>query len=182
MNTILKALAGISLATACGSVAAVPVVDTITPPQPVYVATGSPYTVTHDITDNGYTVAVDTITSAVLDIWLTDIQGGGSEKYTVVIGSNATNQTLTGSNVNSGVGIHLTPTLTIPSLADLIADGRLDLIFSAESINSSGSAGYLFSSSTLTAQVTPVPEPGLLALLVPGLIMLVAMKRRNCQA
>jgi hypothetical protein len=118
----------------------------------------------HDITDNGFVVGVDDITSATVAIHLEDESGGGSEDYTFVIGLSG--QTFSSNNVPSGGGGETqTITFTVPSIADLEADGKITI----QVTSTSGS--FLFADSLLTAQVTKgtppgqVPEPSTLLLL-----------------
>lgn len=173
MKTKHKALTAISLAMMCGSAAAVEVVDT-TPTSSITITSSSPYTITHDITDTTFTIG-SIITAATLSFKLSD--DVGNEVYSMVIGNNA--QTWTDPHFinNSSHTITTEPfDLNAAALADLMADGKLSVSFQASS------GDYQFVSSTLTAQITPVPEPEMLAMLVPGLLLIGAMKRRSRQA
>jgi PEP-CTERM motif len=163
---------------------AVPITDTVDPadttitsgstpaPCPIgFSCSPSALSFIHDITDNGFIVGSDIISSATLYIHLTDPAGGGAESYTFSIGSA---QTVNSNNVPSGGGGSIdTITFTVPSLADLQLDGKIGV----EVTSTSGS--FMFADSLLTVQVgtnsafeiaqNEVPVPSTLLLLGAGL-------------
>jgi hypothetical protein len=77
MNYAKKAMLSIALIVAFGTASAVPITDFIDAVPDVTITSSEPYAFTHLITDGatGYVPGVDTITSALLSIRLTD-QGG----------------------------------------------------------------------------------------------------------
>jgi PEP-CTERM motif len=118
------------------------------------------------VTDNGFDVGLDILTSATISIHLMD--AGGSEHYRFDIGTGP--QTFTHKNVPGGHGSTDTITLNAASLADLAADGMISVKVS------STSGSFSFADSLLTAQGTEfvppignVPGPSTLLLLGAGL-------------
>jgi hypothetical protein len=176
MNILKKALFSLVCVSAFASSAASAfvVTDTIikNPDQLVLPILG--YSYTHNITDDGYTPGVNRLLSAVLKIRLTDILL--DESYVVTLGSG---QSESGSHIQDFTfnqptgGATVTFTLNTASLADLAADGKIDV-----SLRTSGffSSSYFLADSTLTAQV---PEPLTIALLGIGLLGIGAAQRKS---
>jgi hypothetical protein len=159
MKLLQNALVAAGLASASLTALAGPITDIVNPSPDITVSTTSPAAYTHDITDNGYDPILQTITSALLTIHLTD--EGGSEAFTFVISSGGTLQQSGGTNVD-GNGDSF-PIALVASLPDLIADGKLNVSITSQS------GSFQFADSTLTAQVVnrppaALPEPGTLAL------------------
>ena len=96
------------------------------------------------MTDNGFDVG-DVVNSATVAVHLTD--SGGSEAYTFTIGVG---QTFSSVNVPGGGGSTDIVTFTVPSIADLQADGKITI----EVRSTSGD--FTFADSTLVAQITEV--------------------------
>lgn len=127
------------------------------------------YTYLHDITDNGFTIG-DTISAATLYVTVRD--EGGSETYQYEI-------TLGATQVNVFANAPTTRideiSLLAPSLADLQADGLLNVLMRITG-DSNHQEGLYFVQSELRVDVaggsTPgaqVPEPGTSVLLALGL-------------
>ena len=101
----------------------------------------------HDISDNGFTVG-DIITSATIDIHLTELTttGANQETYRYDIGTQ-TFSCLHGNCVpNPGVTDNLV--LSAASLADLGTEGMINITINSLSGN------FLFADSVLTANVS----------------------------
>ena len=153
-------------------VAAISITDVVDPADTLiaYGSTPSPcpagfactigaLTFVHDISDDGYVPGVNTITSATISIHLTDT--GGSETYMYTLGSI---QTFTSVNVPGGSGSTDPIVLSVPSLVDLEADGKITV--KIESLEGPPGPGeFYFADARLTAEVT---ETGTLPLQVPG--------------
>ena len=173
---------------------AVQIVDVHTPGAvPAAVSIGSPFTFTHDFTDNtypnGYTVGLDEITAAELVIVLLD--DNGNEDFRIAFGTEPQTYSYTANlNVNQ---TSLSFAVASPSLDDLSASGTLDVTITALTCTGSGcsSNAFQFVRSTLTAQsitgrttVTTavsqnVPEPGTAALIGLAISGLAASRRRR---
>jgi hypothetical protein len=122
----------------------------------------------HDITDNGFTVG-DTINSATLNIFLTDPGGSEVVQITVALG-----QTQTDTNISSTATETLA--LTAPSIADLQADGLIDVSVEVQQHGGPASS-FVFDRSELSVDFTArasseisaeAPEPATLALFSLG--------------
>ena len=151
--------------------AAVPITDFVNPtdtliaygstPSPCpsgFVCTTSALTFVHDITDDGFVPGTDTITSATITVHLTDT--GGSETYMFTLGAS---QTFTNVNVPGGNGSSDPVILSLPSLADLEADGKIAVTVESLQPSAGQTGDFLFADSLLTADVThretEVPGP-----------------------
>ena len=183
MKLTSKLIASLLLAMSALSAQATPIelVDA-NDPADFHVTTTNSYSYTHNVNylfDN----AVKKITSAVLNIVLTDPEDG-NESYQIVIGAGATSNTFTESNINNGNATNATNyTLqTNASLADLQADGKVKFTISATS------GDFNFANSTLTffvddiATTNPsaaVPEPMTLGLFAAALLGLGFVRRRQ---
>jgi hypothetical protein len=127
------------------------------------------YEYQHDITNDGFTIG-DTITSATLNVSVSD--RAGSETYQYEIGLGPTQTTIFSNVPNERVDEILLGAL---SLADLQLDGIIDVVIRITD-DSNNQEGLYFVSSSLVAQVdgngtqpAQVPEPGTLALIALGL-------------
>ena len=177
MNILKKALFSLVCVAALGSsmtANAFVVTDTIVknPDQVVLPIIG--YSYTHDISDNSYTPGANRLLSAVLNIRLTDFFL--NESYVVTLGSG---QSQSGSNVpdftvnqpTGGTFVHFD--LNAASLADLAADGKINVFLQTNGIFSSS---FFLADSTLTAQV---PEPLTIALMGIGFLGIGAARRTS---
>jgi hypothetical protein len=140
----------------------------------------------HDITDNGFTLG-DTINSATLNIFLTDPGGSEVVKITVSLGQTAQTQT----DLNIGSTATETLVLSAPSIADLQADGLLDVRVEVQQ-NGGPVSSFVFDRSELSVDftvadavvdadvnVSAVPVPGTLALFGLGFAGLGWSRRRK---
>lgn len=146
-----------------------------------------PLQVKHLLTDRGYAVGVDTITSATLEIVLGD--DNDSADYNVTLGSGQ--EVLSGHSSLRG-GKTFKVVLDEPSLASLASTGLLELTISAKGCKAEKRCpdySFEFLSSTLTVNSerltvpeqppADVPEPGTLSLLGLGLAGVAALNRRR---
>ena len=189
MGLKAKTLLGLTVLAAfygAAPASAIPVTDTVDPANALITFGSSPacpagfacgtssLSFVHDIRDTGFTVG-DIITSATLDIHLTDLTttGTNQETYRYDIGTQ-TFSCLHGNCVpNPGVIDNLV--LSASSLTDLATDGMISI-----AINSL-SGDFFFADSVLTAQVgaggtsiaqleaADVPVPSTLLILGAGL-------------
>ena len=115
-----------------------------------FTCTTSALSFIQDISNDGYRPGVDTLLSATVTIHLTD--SSGNENYTFTL--DGSQQFISISNVPGGSGSTLPVILTLPSLADLAADGTINVKVE------STSGDFFFADSTLTARILrPVPGP-----------------------
>lgn len=132
--------------------------STPSPCPPGFTCNTSVLSFVHDITAHGFVAGVDSVSTATLAIHLTDARGGGHESYEIDVGAD---QTYASINVPSGGGGSVdTFALTVPSIADLNADGRITV--RVEALGGT----FSFGDSLLAVNDPPVnlPEPGALAL------------------
>lgn len=186
MSIFTKIAAVSALVFSLGSANAIPVTNTYNPADFLMSAGGpvSGATYTHSIL-NGFGVGgfydplLDTITSAILSVSLTD--AGGSESYTYTLDS-----ILSGSFVN--VPRSRTDVFTIEPglvLSAIALDGMLDVVLTVTS------GSFTFVSSTLEAEVikggqqvsvNAIPEPGSIALVGLGLLGLAVLRRKQVKS
>ena len=195
MNSLRRAILAIAILAIClwtvAPAAAISITDIVDPadtsiaygstPSPCpwgFVCTTSALTFVHDISDSGYVPGADTITSATISIHLTDT--GGSETYMFTLGAS---QTFSSVNVPGGDGSTDAVTLSLPSLTDLAADGKITI--KIESLEGPPGPGeFYFADALLTAEVTErgtqplqVPGPASLLLVGTGVAALIWMPR-----
>ena len=191
MRIALRALvgiAGLSALCAVTSAGAVPITDFVNPTDTLTMSDSTPspcpagfacvpgaLTYLHDITDNGFVIGLDIITSATIAIHLTDqfVTGPNNETYRYDIGTVPQTSTCGAGNCVPNGGVTDTITLDSSALADLVADGKISVTVSSSSGN------LLFADSLLTVvteqvtefvpRISNVPEPSTLLLLVAGL-------------
>jgi hypothetical protein len=177
MKTCFKGLFATLLALASATALAIPITDIVDPTPDPLITVGSPYSFVHDITDNGYNPLTQTITSALLTVSLYDKDTKGNETFQFLIGSGGTSQTYSDSNVDNGAAGADYAISLVAALADLQADGKLNVQLSAQT------GDFVFTQSKLEAQVSTrsaaVPEPGILALLGIGVLGVGAALRKK---
>ncbi len=182
MKTSSKLLAALLLSVSAHSTQAtvVQVID-INDPLDFHVTASTPYSYLHNISAS-YNKTLQTITSAVLRIVLTDPQNG-NESYQIVIGGAPTSDVYNAGNINNGSGQKSVDyTLqTTTSLADLQNDGKLSF-----TITTTAPGEFYFANSTLTVLLddvagppnAPVPEPVTPSLFAAALLGLALARRR----
>lgn len=125
-------------------------------------------TYTHTITDDGFNPLLDSINSATMDIILLNLFS--TDSWKTVIGLN---QIETGTILPFSL-VDLAFTLNTQSITDLISGSITTTITATQ-------GAFIFIGSVLSVDFTPngqpVPEPGMLALLGIGLLM-ISMSRR----
>ena len=184
MKLFKKMLSAVALAGAMGipalSSAAV-IVDVFNPQPDVEINTyNSPYTYTHNLLTHGY-VPGTPITSGTIDIVLKDdLDLLGQETVSFFFDS-----LFGGSVSNVPISIFGSSSLYNFSLSTaLLTDGLLNVSLS---VGCNGSAfghcflpqDVIFAKSTLTANVSEVPEPATLGILGLGLLGLAGLRRRR---
>lgn len=186
MSIFTKIAAISTLVFSLGSASAIPVSHTYNPADFLMTAGGtvSGATYTHSIL-NGFGVGgfydplLDTITSAILRVDLTD--DTGSERYTYTLDSNLLDPFRNVPESRTDV-LTFGPGLVLSALA---LDGMLDVVLTVTS------GSFTFVSSTLEAQVikggqqvsvNAIPEPGSIALVGLGLLGLAALRRKQVKS
>lgn len=179
MNILKKALLSLVCVAALASsttASAFVVTDAIvkSPNQLVFPFIG--YSYSHDITDNGYMPGVNRLISAVLDLRLTDLLLDESWVVTLGSGQSQTGKHIPDFTFNSGSGgTHVHFDLDAASLADLAADGKINVSLRTDGFFSSS---YFLADSTLTAQV---PEPLTIALMGIGFLGIGVTQRKSAK-
>lgn len=187
MSIFTKIAAISTLVFSLGSASAIPVSHTYDPTDFLMTAGGtvSGATYTHNIL-NGFGVGgfydplLDTITSAILRVSVTDTNQNENYTYTL-------DTILSGAFGNVSAGqtdvLNFGPGLVLSALA---ADGSLDVVLTVTR------GSFTFASSTLEAQVTKggvqqvsataIPEPGTIALVGLGLLGLGVLRRKQVKS
>jgi hypothetical protein len=202
MKIALKALFGVvGLSALCATTpaSAIAITDFVNPtdtlvsfgstPSPCpagFACNSSALTFFHDITDDGFDVGLDIITSATIAIHLTDqvVTGPNNETYRYDIGTGPQTFTCAAGNCVPNGGVTGTITLDPAALVDLAADGMISVKVS------STSGSFSFADSLLTVQladvtellprINEIPEPSTLFLFGGGLAGLGwRFRRRN---
>lgn len=155
---LISTFACVLLATTAAN--AVPIIDTID--QNVLVDTQSPYTYTHDLNDDGFTLGTatsGTISIQFSDDILTNAADDGWEAILIRVENFATD---TGGILDSARLFN--NGLEVNALAQINAFGTLEVTVS------SLFGDFYVGQSVLTVNAAQVPEPGILALLGFGFL------------
>lgn len=186
MSIFTKIAAVSALVFSLGSASAIPVTNTYNPADFLMSADGpvSGATYTHSIL-NGFGVGgfydplLDTITSAILSVSVTDT--GGNEIYNYALDTNSFID-FNGVPRSRDDVFNFGPGLVLSALA---LDGMLDVVLTVTS------GSFTFVSSTLEAEVikggqqvsvNAIPEPGSIALVGLGLLGLAALRRKQVKS